>query len=155
MSGAGRSDIARRCIGPREMSLLGAALLLIAANANASAEIFRCTAPGGSVTYQQVPCPATDSGGAVDIPSNFPDANALERERLFRREAALDARLLKRAEIDAAERIAREDRLAREREAQAERDRIQNAQNAPVYIVARPLRMQRHPPRRPWPIAIR
>ena len=66
----------------------------------------------------------TDSGGAVDIPSSFPDANALERERLFQREAALDARLLKRAEIDAAERIAREDRLAREREAQAERDRI-------------------------------
>ena len=115
---------------------------------------FRCTAPGGSVTYQQVPCPTTDSGGAVDIPSSFPDANALERERLFEREAALDARLLKRAEIDAAERIAREDRLARERElqAQVERDR---AQNIPVYVVGPPLRMQRHTPRRPWPIAIR
>jgi Domain of unknown function (DUF4124) len=140
----------------RERSMLGAALLLLAANANASTEIFRCTAPDGSVTYQQVPCPTAASGGAVDIPSSFPEANALERERLFQREAALDARLLKRAEIDAAERIAREDRLAREREAQAERDRVQNAQNAPAYVVvARSLRMQRHPPRRPWPIAIR
>ena len=141
-------------MGPREMSMLGAALLLLAANANASAEIFRCTAPGGSVTYQQVPCPTAASGGAVDIPSSFPAVNALERERLFERESALDARLLKRAEIDAAERIAREDRLARERElqAQVERDR---AQNIPVYVVGPLLRMQRHTPRRPWPIAIR
>jgi hypothetical protein len=141
-------------MGSRETAMLAATLLLLAANANASTEIFRCTAPGGSVTYQQVPCPTAASGGAVDIPSSFPDANAAERDRLFRRVAALDARLLKRAEIDAAERIAREDRLAREREAlaQAERDR---AQNVPVYVVGRPLRMQRHTPRPHWPIAIR
>ena len=75
----------------------------------------------------------------------------MERDRLLQREAALDARILKRAELDSAERIARDDRISREATLQAmmERDR---AEAAPMFVVARPLR---HAPRRPWPAAIR
>ena len=135
--------------------LLFAAGFLFAAQVRAAgATIYRCLAAGGSVTYQEVPCPAAASGGAVDIPTSFPNANVAERERLFQREAALDARLVKRAEIDAAERIARDDRLARELTLQAQWER-ERARDTPVYVLARPLHLLRHAPRRPWPIAIR
>jgi hypothetical protein len=132
-------------------AFLGVALLTLAVAAPA-AEIFRCTEPGGTISYQQEPCQGASSGQAVNIPSAYPDANTAERDRLLQREAALDARMLKRAEIDAVERIARDDRSAREREAQAERERLQNA---PAYFVAWPARQPRHWSRHPWPAAIR
>ena len=129
-------------------SICGVVLLFTAGGAGA--EIYRCSA-AGSVTYQEVPCPAAAAGGSVAIPTSFPDANTAERDRILQREAALDARLLKRAEIDASERIARDDRIARERTLQALLER-ERAEPSPVFVVARPLR---HNPRRAWPIAIR
>jgi hypothetical protein len=131
-------------------ALTAAAFLLLAAGTSA-AEIFRCTARDNRVTYQQEPCPDAALGGAVSIPASYPDYSA-ERDRLMQREAAMDARLLKRLEIEAAERIARDERVARELAAKAERER---AESAPTYIVAWPARAPRHPPRRPWPAGIR
>jgi Domain of unknown function (DUF4124) len=124
-----------------------AALLLVAAGTS-SAEIFRCKAHDGAVTYQQDPCGPSTDGGAVNIPVSYPDY-AAERDRLAMREAALDARLLKRLEIEAAERIARDDRAAREKAAQAQ------AQDPAVYGGGRLLFVSRHPPRHPFPVGVR
>jgi len=127
--------------------VLGAFAGVSAASAGA---IFRCKAPGGSVTYQEVACDAASDGGAVAIPTSFPDVNLAERDRLLQREAALDARNLRRAELDTAERIAREDRLARQADAQAERDRLAAAAASaglglyPAMVPARLLRISRH-----------
>src|ERR1700752_3877729 len=98
-------------------SLLMAASLLLATGALASPGISRCTAPGGGVTYQEIPCPNDSAQRAVDIPTEYPEVNREARERLFQREAALEARQLEREKMDTALRIAREDRLAREAEA--------------------------------------
>jgi len=132
-------------------SVVGA--MLIFAAGGAGAEIYRCST-AGSVTYQEIACPASADAATLPIGADFPAVNLLERERLLQREAALDARILKRAEIDAAERMARDDRISRERtlQAQLERDR---AEDSPVFVVARPQRPQRRAPRHPWPIAIR
>jgi Domain of unknown function (DUF4124) len=129
------------------------AVLLMLAATQCSAEIFRCTAHDGGVTYQQDPCGASSSGGAVNIPTSYPD-HTYERERLASREAALDARLLKRLEIEAAERIARDDRIAREREAQAARDLAEAQQASPAYGIVRALHVPRHFPRRPLPAGV-
>jgi hypothetical protein len=131
------------------------AALLLLATGLCSAEIFRCTARDGGVTYQQDPCAASSNGGAVNIPTSYPDYSD-ERERLARREAALDARLLKRLEIEANERIARDDRIAREKEAQAALAQAQaQAQQAyPVYGIARPLQVFHRQPRRPLPAGV-
>jgi Domain of unknown function (DUF4124) len=124
-----------------------AALLMLAAGMS-SAEIFRCTARDGGVTYQQDPCAASSNGGAVNIPTSYPDY-AAERNRLALREAALDARLLKRLEIEAAERIARDDRIAREKaQAQAQ------SEDSVFYGIGRPLRVPRHLARRPMPAGV-
>ena len=132
--------------------LLATVLLGLAANAAAASEIYRCKSPGGSTSYQQQPCPAASEAETMNIPLSYPDHTG-ERDRLMQREAAMDARLLKRLEIEAAERIARDTRIARERELQAEQERA--AANAasmpayPAYIVGWPQR-QRWVPRRPW-----
>ena len=129
------------------------AALLLLATGLCSAEIFRCTARDGGVTYQQDPCAASSNGGAVNIPTSYPDYS-YERERLARREAALDARLLKRLEIEANERIARDDRAAREKEAQAVLALAQAQQAYPVYGIARPLQVLHRLPRRPLPAGV-
>lgn len=131
--------------------LLLAALLLGAATGAGATEIFRCKSPGGSVTYQQQPCGPAADGGAVSIPVTYPD-HVAERDRLAAREAAMDARLLKRLEIESAERIARDNRIAKEKEAQAERERTERERaqtNAPLFIVGMRER-HRAAPRRPW-----
>jgi hypothetical protein len=132
-------------------ALIRSFVLVFAAYAGAAgAEIYRCSA-GGSVTYQEIPCPDSADAATMPIGADFPVVNLLERDRLLQREAALDARILKRAEIDAAERIARDDRIARELTLQAQMER-ERAEAASSYVVARPLR---HAPRRAWPLAIR
>ena len=93
--------------------------------------IYRCASAGG-IAYQELPCPAASAERAWHAPE-FPPVNLRERDRLLQREAALDARLLRRAEIEAAERIAREERRERELELAAERERARQAQ--PVYVV--------------------
>jgi len=129
------------------------AALLLLATGLCSAEIFRCTARDGGVTYQQDPCAASSNGGAVNIPSSYPDYS-YERERLALREAALDARLLKRLEIEANERIARDERIAREKEAQAALALAQAQQAYPLYGIARPLQVPRRLPHRPLPAGV-
>ena len=121
------------------------AVLALAGTSATASEIHRCTSSRGEVTYQQVPCASGTESRAMELV--FPEVNREARDRLLQREAALDARLLKRAEIDAAERIAREERLGRERIAQAivEAERIRAQAEAPVLVVARPLnRRQRY-----------
>ena len=133
-------------------ALLAAVMLGLAANAAVASEIYRCRSPGGAITYQQQPCPLASEAEALSIPSSYPDHTA-ERDRLMQREAAMDARLMKRLEIESAERIARDTRIARESELQAERDRAAAAAAAaagyPAYIAGWPQR-QRWVPRRPW-----
>ena len=82
--------------------------------------IYRCTAPGGAVTYQETACDGSSTGGVANIPTGYPDFNVVEHERILQREASLDQRMLERYRIDSAERIARDDRIAREKEAAAE-----------------------------------
>ena len=123
-----------------------AALAFVSLAACAHAEIYRCTSERGAITYQEIPCPASAKAATMDIPSAFPEVNRAERDRLLAREAALEARLLKRAEIDAAERIARDDRVARERELAALREELarRDAEQAGAgFIVVQRLR----PPR--------
>jgi len=115
------------------------AFALAATGAFAESQVYRC-ASGGSVSFQQVPCASAAEERAVAMPS-YPPVNMLERDRLLAREAALDARLVRRAEIDAQERIAREARLARQAEAEAERERARTSEAGyfyPAYPVAPP-----------------
>jgi hypothetical protein len=120
----------------------------------ASADIYRCQSRQGT-TYQEIPCPAEAIAEHVGIPTTYPDY-VPERDRLAAREAAMDARLLKRLEIDSAERIARDNRIAREKEAQAALAIAQaQSQDSPVYIVGGPLQAMRHAPRRPLPVGVR
>lgn len=109
-----------------------AAALVVLASSSASAAIFRCTGADGSVTYQEAVCPAEAVVKVVNVPSSYPPPDREARDRLFQREAALEARLLKRAELDTAERIAREDRLAREAARQPD---LVTA--LPVFVVGR------------------
>ena len=123
------------------------ALTLFALAFPAQAGIFRCTA-GTGVTYQEIPCAGT--GGATDIPDAYPEVNRLERDRLLQREAALEARMLKRAEIDSAERIARDDRITRERELASLREALvqrETQATGPGFLLIRPLRAPRLPAR--------
>ena len=102
----------------------------------AAGSIYRCTGPGGAVTYQEIACSGETNGGVANIPTQFPDYNVVEHNRILQQEAMLDARLLKRLEIESAERIARDDRAAREKEAEA---RMAEAQAQQVYGLAVPL----------------
>jgi hypothetical protein len=131
-------------MGSRQ-ALYASALLLVATGAlAANPRIMRCTAPNGSVTYQQDTCPDASDERATNIPSEYPESNRIERDRLLMREAALDERLLKRQEIDAAERIARDNRQAAQAQAQAERDQAM-AQSAPFYVIGYLKRPVLHP----------
>ena len=115
------------------------ACALAATGALAESQVYRCVS-AGSVSFQQVPCATLSEERAYDLPS-YPPANMLERDRLLAREAALDARLLRRAEIDAQERIAREARWARQAEAEADRERARTADAGyfyPAYPVLPP-----------------
>ena len=109
--------------------------------------IYRCV-DRGVVTYQELPCPAPLGESVVDIPAAFPPVNAIERERLLMREAALDARMLKRAELESAERLAHAALRARELELQAERERAR--QSEPAYPVAIVIPGRRPHPRSRW-----
>ena len=123
--------------------LLMAGLLLLAADGLAAQAIYRCAGPGG-VTYQEIPCPNGTAERVTDIPAQYPEIDREARERLFAREAALDARNLKREEMDTALRIAREERWAREREAEAR----QVMESLPVYYGPVSPSWYRNPPLR-------
>ena len=125
-------------------------IALIAALPAAAAPIYRCTdAFGGNVAYQEQPCTSA-AGEATAIPTHFPDY-AGPRDRLAAREAAADARLLERMRIESAERIARDDRAARQTQLDAERDHAQATDGwMPVYVGpvhSRPIRRAHVRPR--------
>ena len=98
--------------------LLALGLLAISLDLTA-AGIYRCTSPGGGVTYQETACAGPDAGGlAKNIPTSFPEVNTAERDRVLRAVALLDQRELQRAEIDSRERIAYAELAQRQREAE-------------------------------------
>ena len=111
------------------------AAILALASVQAGAQIYRCKDATGAVTYQEVACAGAEQGGTTNIPSVFPEANISERNRLLQREAALDARLLERARIDSAERVAQSELATREKEAKAMREAAELAAQQPVYPV--------------------
>jgi hypothetical protein len=113
------------------LRLVAFAFTIAATGSLAEGPVYRC-ANAGSVSFQQVPCPTASEERAYELPS-YPPVNMLERDRLLAREAALDARLVRRAEIDAQERIAREARWARQAEAEAERERARTAEGGYFY----------------------
>jgi hypothetical protein len=119
--------------------------LVVAIALPAQAEIFRCTARGGAVTYQEFPCAEADKARTMDIPAVYPEVNNAERNRLLQREAALEARMLERERIESAERVARNELAVREREAQAAREAAAAAQGySAVYGGLWPVYRQPH-----------
>ena len=73
----------------------------------AAASVNKCVDAAGAVSYQQLPCAASQHGGGTDIPSEFPPPNVAERERLLQREADLYRRLEAQRDRLSAEAIAR------------------------------------------------
>jgi len=129
-------------VRPHRLALLSALLL---AGLPAGAGIYRCTDAAGAVTYQEIPCPTSSDGRATNLPTDFPEVDRAERDRLLQRADAAEARLLRRLEIETMERIARDERVSREKiamiQAEAERNRVDDA---PALLVVR----QRARPRR-------
>jgi len=120
-----------------------ALLLGLGFAAGATAEIFRCSASDGHVTYQEIPCPASSREKLAAIPTDFPAPNTVERDRLLAREAALDRRLEARRDRETQEAIARAERQSRE--AEVARLALLEAQSQ-QYAVAWPLAYGRpHP----------
>lgn len=117
--------------------LAAAALLPLGAGAG---DIVRCQSPGGAVTYQQAPCPGSSTEKLVAIPTDFPEPNLRERERLLGREAELERRLEARRERELKEAAIREAR--QEREAELERARLAAlaAAQQPQYLLVYPPR---------------
>ena len=114
----------------RMRTIFLASVLAAAAVQAGAASVYRCTTALG-IVYQEVPC---ESGAAErSWNADYPPANIAERDRIMQREAALDARMLKRAEIEAAERMAKEARWAREAELEAERQRAKAAEAQYFY----------------------
>lgn len=125
-------------------------LALIVAVAGAGADdaaardILRCVDGRGGVTYQEVACPNQTTTERSGIPTEFPEPNLLERDRLFAREAALDRRLERRRDREVQEAQMREARAERN----AERDRlaalIAAQQSQPQYVIVFPMVGSRH-----------
>ena len=113
----------------------------------AAGNIVRCVAKGGSVTYQEAPCPEASSEKSIGIPTDYPAPNFTERDRLLAREAALDKRLEARREREVQELAVREARAAVE--AELEIARLAAAQQQPQYLLAYPYWRPQHP--RPHP----
>ncbi|QJR16851.1 DUF4124 domain-containing protein [Usitatibacter palustris] len=75
--------------------------------AQAGAEVYKCRANDGSLTYQQSPCGFTDEALRSNIPSDFPPPNVEERNRILEREQQLFQRLEAQRDRLSAESIAR------------------------------------------------
>jgi Domain of unknown function (DUF4124) len=116
-------------------TILAMGLLIIALGPEpaAAAAIFRCTEPGGSVTYQESPCPDSSAGRTLDVPAEYPAIDPRQRDSLLTREAALDQRLEARRERESRETIA-----SIGRDAQVQAAQGQDQAGAPAYVVAWP-----------------
>ncbi|HLX23572.1 MAG TPA: hypothetical protein VKR38_09530 [Usitatibacter sp.] len=103
------------------------ALGILAASLDlAAAGIYKCTSPSGSVSYQEIACAGTQTGGVANIPTGFPDMNVIEHDHILQLGSMAEARLLKRYEIDSNERVAMADIAARERAAQMAAANVSN-----------------------------
>ena len=71
--------------------LMAGVLLGFTLDAGAAA-IYRCRGADG-IAYQQFPCAAGAVADALEIAESYPQPDMAARERLLRREAALDRRL--------------------------------------------------------------
>jgi hypothetical protein len=118
---------------PRVLAALAVSLGL--STGATAAEIVRCAGPAG-ITYQHGPCAESQSESRPAIPSEFPPANAVERERLLAREAALDRRLEARRDRELQEHLART--ALQQREAEVEMMARIAAAEPPFYGVAYP-----------------
>ncbi|HET7400290.1 MAG TPA: hypothetical protein VFJ62_00865 [Usitatibacter sp.] len=99
------------------------AVLAGAVSLPASAQVFRCVGSGGAVSYQQQPCEGGAHGGPTGIPTTFPD-HVAPRAELAAQAAAADARIQKRLELESAERMARAEQAAREKDLQAQHEAV-------------------------------
>ena len=117
---------------------LCAALALGALGAQA-ADIVRCVAASGAVTYQMTACPEAAREQVTNISNDYPPANTAERERLLANEREMYKRLEAQRDRDTALELARQVR-ARDAEAPAA------AEGEPYYVVwpARPTRPMHH-----------
>jgi hypothetical protein len=73
------------------------------------------------VSYQQQPCEGKSEGGLTEIPTTFPD-HVAPRQAQAAKDAAADARIQRRLEMESAERMARAEQATREKELQAQRE---------------------------------
>jgi len=114
------------------------AVLAAAVALPASAQVFRCVAAGGAVSYQQQPCEGGAQGGPTQIPTTFPD-HVAPRAELAAQAAAADARIQKRLELESAERMARAEQALREKDMQAARETaVPYADGWPVIFAGGP-----------------
>ncbi|HUL56519.1 MAG TPA: hypothetical protein VLT60_05940 [Usitatibacter sp.] len=125
-------------------SAVALALSLPALGAN---DIFRCSAKGGAVSYQQMPCDESTVGDRANVPTEFPPVNTAERERLLAKEEALYRRLEARRDREIQEMALRD--AAAERALERERLAAQQQQDTlvayPAYLVGYPLRPRIQP----------
>jgi hypothetical protein len=116
-----------------------AAVAIAPALDGAATEIYRCTTPGGGVSYQEQPC--SRDGVKLDLPTTFPEVDAAARELLLQREAALDRRLEAQRERLSREEMTRITARAQVAAAQAAAAPVVE----PVYVFGWPVRMMRMP----------
>jgi len=125
-------------------------LLLLASLAGAQ-EVYRCTSPGGSVTYQQSPCPKASEERKVDATPANTDFDLSQREKLLKQGEEAGKRLEARAAAEEAERRRRAEIRARDEQREREALEREAAREAPVYIYARPPGLNPGPPYYPGP----
>jgi Domain of unknown function (DUF4124) len=130
--------------------ILATGLLALAPLA-VQAAVFRCTAPDGAVTYQEIPCPESSGARALDVPAEYPPIDAQQRQDLLQREAALYQRLEARRERESRETIAS---IGADAQVQAAQAQAQLA--APGYVVGWPRAFGPRPIHRsPRPLPLR
>ena len=126
------------------------ALVLIAGSAlpaAAASDIYRCSENGGRISYQQMPCAEAAVGERANVPTEFPEPNLAERDRLFAREADLYKRLEARRDREVQEAALRD--AAAERALERERLEAYNAAQQSQYVYAYPYRLPRQSGMRP------
>lgn len=113
-------------------TILAAGLLAVGPLATHAA-VFRCTAPDGAVTYQELPCPEKSGARALDVPTEYPPIDARQRQDLMQREVALYQRLEARRERESREAIASIGADAQVQAAQAQAQAV-----SPGYVLGWP-----------------
>jgi hypothetical protein len=109
---------------------------MLALNAGAQ-EFFRCTAPDGSVTYQQTACPKASEERKVDATPANPDFDPAQRERLLKQGEEAGKRLDARAAKEEEERKRRAEERARDEQRERE-TRTREEAREPYYIYVPP-----------------